>query len=170
MGRETISFETFDSASGEKKASTWSYNEREKGIIILHLKDFVSPTPKHQKVSKTKTRYWIESSVDCYRRLKLLQYGKELKYDWLLNFPIVDYEIIKSTNHNAIIYGNSAKELDLQYFEKAIVYHYIRKYGLAFVRCPHISADSLHENRILQELEIANYKNDYSDIEFNADL
>ena len=126
--------------------------------------------PPHSKVSKTKTRYWIESSTDCYRRLKNLQYGRDLKYDWLMNFPITKFEVIKSNNTNAIIYGQSSKELDLQYFEKAIVYHYIRKYGLGSVRCPHISADSLHENRILQELEIANYRNDYSDIVFNADL
>ena len=170
MGRETINFETFESSTGEKKATTWTYNEKEKGIIILHLKDFVAPTPKHSKISKTKTRYWIESSTDCYRRLKNLQYGRDLKYDWLMNFPITKFEVIKSNNSNAIIYGQSSKELDLQYFEKAIVYHYIRKYGLGSVRCPHISADSLHENRILQELEIANYRNDYSDIVFNADL
>ncbi len=170
MGRETINFETFESSTGEKKATTWTYNEKEKGIIILHLKDFVAPTPKYSKISKTKTRYWIESSTDCYRRLKNLQYGRDLKYDWLMNFPITKFEVIKSNNSNAIIYGQSSKELDLQYFEKAIVYHYIRKYGLGSVRCPHISADSLHENRILQELEIANYRNDYSDIVFNADL
>lgn len=170
MGRETVSFEIFDSSTGEKKPTSWNYNQKEKGVIILQLKDFVSPTPKHKKVSNTKTRYWIEASTDCYRRLKHLQYGRDLKYDWLMNFPIVDYEIIKSNNTNTIVYGHSAKELDLQYFEKAIVYHYIRKYGLDNIRCPHISADSLPENRILQELEVASYRNDYSDIVFNADL
>lgn len=170
MGRETVSFEIFDTSTGEKKPTSWNYNQKEKGVIILKLKDFVAPTPKHKKVSNTKTRYWIEASTDCYRRLKHLQYGRDLKYDWLINFPIVDYEIIKSNNTNAIVYGHSAKELDLQYFEKAIVYHYIRKYGLGHVRCPHISAETLPENRILQELEVASYRNDYSDIVFNADL
>ena len=170
MPREIVQFEIFDSSTGKKKPHSWNYEEKEKGVIILKLRDFVAPTPKHQKISKTKTRYWIESSTDCYSRSKHLQYGRNLRYDWLINFPIVDFEIIKSNNTNAIIYGNSAKELDLQYFEKAIVYHYIRKFGINSVRCSHISPDTLNENRILQELEVANYRNDYSDIKFNADL